>query len=64
MNPTPMNTKKSWTKPQLLVLVRNNPEEAVLDSCKRGQTFGPSNSVAGCTADVIFCYACYVPASS
>ena len=25
---------KTWTKPQLLVLVRSNPEEAVLQNCK------------------------------
>jgi hypothetical protein len=26
--------KKSWSKPELLVLVRSNPEEAVLLGCK------------------------------
>ena len=26
--------KKSWSKPELLVLVRSNPEETVLESCK------------------------------
>lgn len=26
--------KKSWSKPELLVLMRGNPEEAVLVSCK------------------------------
>ncbi|MBM3131005.1 MAG: hypothetical protein FJ009_20555 [Chloroflexi bacterium] len=26
--------KKEWVKPELLVLVRNKPEEAVLTACK------------------------------
>jgi hypothetical protein len=26
--------KKQWAKPELIVLVRSKPEEAVLDSCK------------------------------
>jgi hypothetical protein len=29
--------KKNWTTPELIVLVRNNPEESVLATCK---TFG------------------------
>lgn len=31
---------KTWTKPELIVLVRSQPEEAVLDNCK-------SDSIAG-----------------
>ncbi len=27
-------TKKNWIVPELIVLVRNKPEEAVLTSCK------------------------------
>jgi len=27
-------SKKEWTKPELTVLVRNNPEEQVLTGCK------------------------------
>lgn len=30
--------KKSWSKPELLVLVRSNPEETVLASCKTPST--------------------------
>jgi hypothetical protein len=26
--------KKTWTEPELIVLVRSNPEEAVLTACK------------------------------
>ena len=28
------NNKKEWEKPQLIVLVRSRPEEAVLFACK------------------------------
>ena len=31
---TKPQAKKEWTKPQLLVLVRSKPEEAVLRACK------------------------------
>ena len=36
--------KKSWTTPELIVLVRSNPEEAVLRGCKRNvaDSVGPS----------------------
>lgn len=27
-------TKKAWAKPELIVLVRGKPEEAVLNACK------------------------------
>jgi hypothetical protein len=36
-----MNSKESpevWTPPELIVLVRSKPEEAVLTSCKTGST--------------------------
>lgn len=28
------NTRKEWTKPQLIVLGRSNPEESVLLKCR------------------------------
>jgi len=28
--------KKKWEKPELIILVRNQPEESVLNSCKTG----------------------------
>lgn len=34
--------EKKWKKPKLLVLVRTNPEEAVLNSCK----FSPDSGCA------------------
>ncbi len=36
-----MNTNKlQWTRPELLVLTRSNPEEAVLAGCKTNN-YGP-----------------------
>ena len=40
-----LNKKIAWRKPKLTILVRNNPEEAVLYFCKRaGHGTGPHNS--------------------
>jgi hypothetical protein len=33
--------KKAWKKPELIVLVRGRPEEAVLAACKTGTEGGP-----------------------
>jgi hypothetical protein len=40
---------KTWQKPQLIVLVRSKPEEALLGTCKAA-TFGasPQNEWPGC----------------
>lgn len=42
--------KKNWKSPELIVLVRNKPEEAVLAGCKNsGNPTGDIlNSVAAC----------------
>ncbi|MDH4068076.1 MAG: hypothetical protein OEU97_03980 [Dehalococcoidia bacterium] len=38
-----------WSKPELVVLVRSRPEEAVLQGCKRaGQTVGAGSQFDGC----------------
>jgi hypothetical protein len=42
---------KIWARPELIVLVRNNPEEAVLFACKDGNLAGPQAEFATC--DVI-----------
>jgi len=42
-----MEQKKEWKTPELIVLVRSKPEEAVLASCKL-MVLGPSNANAGC----------------
>ncbi len=35
-------TQKTWKTPRLTVLVRSNPEEAVLLTCKTGGVHGPN----------------------
>jgi hypothetical protein len=35
--------KKLWRKPELIVLVRSNPEETVLTVCKNAGAAGPVN---------------------
>ena len=50
--------KKEWIKPELLVLVRSNPEEAVLTACK-GKTVGPYNYFNWCSGNASAeCKAC------
>ena len=38
--------KKKWEKPELVVIVRNQPEESVLQACKSGWygIMGPNNT--------------------
>ena len=40
-------TKKPWFKPELIVLVRGKPEEAVLESCKYYNVSGVGNPDGG-----------------
>lgn len=41
--------KKEWRKPELIVLVRNKPEEDVLVACKSSAGgAGPSNRNSAC----------------
>ena len=40
--------KKSWTTPELIVLVRSKPEEAVLSGCKMNPAKGPVNGQMDC----------------
>ena len=47
---------KTWQKPQLIVLVRSKPQEALLQACK-GVGSGPEDWDHGCTA-VPGCVAC------
>jgi hypothetical protein len=58
--------KKQWTKPELLVLVRNKPEEAVLVTCK-GVNAGPLAGYSACSLDAnpMNCgYGCSLQAAS
>ena len=43
--------KKTWEKPQLVVLVRGKPEEGILNGCKQWEasgSSGPSDSATNC----------------
>ena len=40
-------SKKEWHKPELIVLVRSKPEEAVLAACKWYTPFSGPGSYAG-----------------
>ncbi len=41
-------SKKSWVEPELIVLVRSKPEEAVLTACKISSGDGQSTNNNGC----------------
>jgi len=42
--------KKTWESPKLIVLVRGEPEERVLDGCKGTNPTAPSSPTLLCTA--------------
>lgn len=42
------DSKKSWHKPSLIVLLRNMPEEAVLNSCRSVGEGGPGSDNNNC----------------
>ena len=45
---------KTWETPKLIVLVRNNPQEAVLDSCKNFYSLsGPLAAHNVCMSTVV-----------
>lgn len=55
--------KTKWQKPELVVLVRSNPEEMVLTACKvttNPPTSGPSRGSYHCTTQL----ACFGTGSS
>ena len=44
-------TRRAWSKPDLIVLVRSGPEEAVLDLCKDWElevSVGPVRTFGSC----------------
>ena len=43
-----MTRSREWIRPELVALVRSQPEERVLITCKGGDTEGANNNVAGC----------------
>ena len=52
-------SKKPWLEPELIVLVRNKPEEVVLSSCKlSGGGDGNNNDNDGCFITPFSCALC------
>lgn len=57
--------RKSWEAPQLIVLSRSNPEEAVLSTCKyTGKTNSPNATWNHCKTGSTSCTQCSVRSSS
>jgi len=60
--------KKPWQKPELIVLVRSRPEEAVLTGCKYGVknrgNHGPAHNQNDCFAKGGTCAVCLTGTSS
>ena len=50
-------SKKEWVTPELIVLVRSNPEEAVLSTCKNSGSEGSSGTIYG-KCDTTLCAFC------
>lgn len=51
--------KETWVKPELTILVRRNPEEAVLTGCKTATTGSGENATAdNCSDTALPCAAC------
>jgi len=42
--------EKAWSRPELIVLVRQKPEEAVLQNCKGGTPGGAYQNNLNCSA--------------
>jgi hypothetical protein len=60
--------RPKWTKPKLIVLVRGEPEEAVLINCKTATKGGTGNAAlnSGCkyTTSVVCDSTCSAPVGS
>ena len=50
--------KKKWHKPELVVLVRNRPEEGLLDACKQTGYSGPEDEHQACNITLAPCEWC------
>ena len=56
-------TSRVWSRPELIVLVRGGPEEAVLSGCKQGGTnTGNADTNVGCYFGS--CTQCALPGAS
>jgi hypothetical protein len=49
-------SQKVWVKPELIILVRSKPEEAVLGACKGDGSLGAAGYVTNCAASMICTY--------
>ena len=59
-----MREKKEWLNPELIVLVRSKPEEAILTACKDNGLQGAGNYYSGCFAVGTGCSWCSADAPS
>ena len=59
-------TRRAWSSPELIVLVRGKPEEAVLEFCKSNSVKGPGPGVAYnyCNAEICGSTLCSEPVVS
>ena len=57
--------KKEWSDPELIVLVRSKPEEAVLDACKISNWPGPVSELGSCAGGgPVLCLICFKSVAS
>jgi hypothetical protein len=61
-----MSDKKPWIKPEIIVLIRINPEESVLTGCKGGAMDGPRGGFGMCHTLYVYpgCGACSAETAS
>jgi hypothetical protein len=66
MNVQEKTCKKPWEKPELCILVRHKPEEAVLATCKALPNYGgPFTTLGACTqSSGMSCVGCNSQAGS
>ena len=58
-------TRRAWSRPELIVLVRSGPEEAVLTTCKVvGGVQADVTIHIGCTKVTDACLDCYARVAS
>lgn len=59
-------SKKAWSEPELIVLVRSKPEEAVLAACKKLDVGGSAGTNSKCNliTGQGFCGSCVENAAS
>ena len=50
-------TRRAWSRPELIVIVRSGPEEAVLGGCKYADSYGlgANNNFKMCLSNLTSC---------